>query len=244
MTLCRGCDARDASGNSHIIPESFFRHMRGGSSQPLQEISREKNSYPKRRPIGYYDPNILCNECEKFFGPYDDFGQNVLIKRAHDFKLKYDGKVYQLDKVDGKKFKKFLVSVMWRASVSNLDTFSAVNLGRYELVAKKYLWGDSIDSIGQFDFIGFKTDEVIFRAPAQLRNSGVNFVCLYFPGGYSFWIKVGRRPMPRKLLSQRLGKMLNIVKTDNLFLFAREIHSKESEILDKAIRNTRFKGSK
>ena len=235
MPLCRGCHVRDASAKSHIVPKSFFRHMDDGVS-PLTEYSTRSGHYPKRRRVGYYDTTILCHECEKIFGPHDDFGQNVLIKRMNDYEDIFDGselKAYRMYNVDGEKFKRFLLSVLWRASISTLPQYSMVSLGPHEEVAKQILWDGLFGSNERFAFIGTKyiDDEVadITLNPHPLRNSGVNFISLYFPG-YSFWIKVDRRPMP---------KPLNIIETNNLILLAQQMRgSKEYDVIKEAVRLT------
>ena len=231
MDICRGCGEREASAKSHIIPRSFFRHMDDGVS-PLVEITTKKDSFPKRRRVGYYDITILCKECEKQFGKVDDLGQHILIKRRSEMRTIKDGMrtvAYRLNAVDGDAFKRFLVSVLWRASVSTLPQFSKVRLGPHEARAKEISWGSSFRSPDEFFFAGSRYLESdlsdLLLNPHGLRNSGVNFVCLYLPG-YKFWIKVDRRPSPSKL------SRINIARTGDLVLLAHEMRgSKEYDLI-------------
>ena len=196
----------------------------------LVEISTKEGYYPKKKRVGYYDTSILCQACEDNFGKYDDAGQHVLIKREHEFEKILDDqelKAYRLDNVNGEKFKRFLVSVLWRASVSTLPQFSMVNLGPHEARAKAISWGDAFSSSEEFAFLGTKYIESevsdLFLNPHRLRNAGINFVNLFFPG-YSFWIKVDNRTMPRRL------SKFNIVDTELPVILDRSRHPDRDQI--------------
>ena len=238
MTMCRGCGEREASSKSHIVPKSFFRNMDDGAGS-LVEISTKAGHFKKRRPVGYYDRTILCRECEKVFGSHDDFGQSVLIRRAPEFSPIVDGSKpvgFQLNDVDGERFKRFLVSVLWRASVSTLPQFSMAGIGPHEVRARAISWNESFSSRDEFAFIGMRYFENelsdVMLNPHPVRNAGINFMCLYIPG-YKFWLKVDGRRM-----NQKLGRF-NIVDTNTLVLFAEDMQSsKEYGGLLDAVRTT------
>jgi hypothetical protein len=61
---------------------------------------------------------------------------------------------YAISGVDLNYFNKFLLSVLWRASVSTHDYYSKVNLGPYEKRVKDIVWDDgaNIDS-SDFSFV-------------------------------------------------------------------------------------------
>ena len=56
--ICRGCNQDKKLVKAHIIPESFFRGLRG-EKEPAKILSNRKDFYPKKSPIGIYDTEIL-----------------------------------------------------------------------------------------------------------------------------------------------------------------------------------------
>lgn len=87
--ICKGCNKDTKLVKSHIIPESFYRVLRG-KEETLKLVPTDHEQYPKRAPIGVYDPRILCGDCESLFKEVDDYAANVLINHI-DMEDIYDG---------------------------------------------------------------------------------------------------------------------------------------------------------
>ncbi|MBL4712219.1 MAG: hypothetical protein JKX75_06935 [Gammaproteobacteria bacterium] len=107
---CRGCDKDKKLVKSHIIPESFFRGLRG-EKESAKILSNRKDFHPKRSPIGIYDTEILCQDCEEIFQNYDDYGHSLLIKNEESLeKLIHNGKLvaYRANDIDYDLLKLFL----------------------------------------------------------------------------------------------------------------------------------------
>ncbi len=85
---------------------------------------------------GVADPAILCDECEPKFGAWDTYGFEVFsVPRGEaDAIRSRDGipLAIPLEDLNYELLTLFLLSVLWRASVSTVNFFSAVELGRYE----------------------------------------------------------------------------------------------------------------
>lgn len=67
-----------------------------------------------------YDSEILCEECEKKFSEFDRYGWEILGPMAVDRPppgLNLGNDVYKID-CDTDKLRRFILSVLWRASVS------------------------------------------------------------------------------------------------------------------------------
>lgn len=91
-----------------------------------------RSRHPKRAPIGPYDPGILCRECEDRFQEFDDYAARLLIRdRDKAFKRVGGGdiEIFVAENVDYPKLKLFMVSVLWRASVSTQLFYKRVDLG-------------------------------------------------------------------------------------------------------------------
>jgi len=147
---------------SHIIPQFMYKqllrdegyfHKVGGDT--FKEFSLGKT--PQEFKTGEYDRNILCADCEN----------DVLCKRFEDYAAKVYQSIYS-DKeslhnvkidhytnengVDGKiikdinytKFKLFLLSILWRASISKKEFFNQVKLGnKHEEIIRKMIFDEN-----------------------------------------------------------------------------------------------------
>jgi hypothetical protein len=79
---CSLCQSDKKLIDAHIIPAWAYEYI-------YQKIDKEKREallmigaklHTKRRPIGSYDPNILCQSCDKLIGDrYDQLGKKFFI---------------------------------------------------------------------------------------------------------------------------------------------------------------------
>jgi hypothetical protein len=90
-------------------------------------------------PTGEYEPNILCQNCDNcIIGSLEDYARKVIYGGKVTVSMqnfrKDDGLEFtQVKELDYKKFKLFLLSLLWRASISSRPFFQEVSLGqKYE----------------------------------------------------------------------------------------------------------------
>jgi len=104
----------------------------------------------KLLPNGFYDSNILCENCDnKILGKLESYSSIVIWggKVNSDSYPKYEQKVNHLNQkflhltnVDYIKFKLFLLSIIWRASISRQKIFKAVSLEEHENKIRKMIF--------------------------------------------------------------------------------------------------------
>ena len=75
--ICKMCLQEKELVDSHIIPRSFFEHIKT-SKKPSVIISNKKGEFTKKSNIGIYD-QIVCLECERMFQEYDRYAKNFLL---------------------------------------------------------------------------------------------------------------------------------------------------------------------
>lgn len=110
----------------------------------INEFKRSRKLY-----TGEYESNILCENCDNnVIGQYETYAHKIL----------YGGKLYTGENikfqnqknehgvvstyakgVDYKKFKLFLLSVLWRASISSRDIYKQIDLGPHEDIIRKMI---------------------------------------------------------------------------------------------------------
>lgn len=217
--------------DAHIIPRSFYE-IDPNERLPTKIISNIPGQYPRRSPIGIYDPTIVTKEGEALFSPWDDYGTEVLIHGRNNFKkLLVNGRVagFMLPQYDYAKLKLFALSILWRASVSSHHFFRKVTIGPHEKHIRQMLlngdpghpdlysvifaaWSDRTRNPGMID-------------PFKTRFDNVAYYLIYL-ANYIMYVKVDKQ------LSNNTFRATQLKPDSNLVLIAREINrSKELPIM-------------
>ncbi|NTU98382.1 hypothetical protein HGA64_00015 [Candidatus Falkowbacteria bacterium] len=152
---------------------------------------------PTTKPNGEHEANILCSDCEKRIGKFEDYARRIiyggrLYKSESDVQFQSRKNQHGIEYiyckgVDYNRFKLFLLSILWRSSISNLDFFKEVSLGKYqEIVRQMILEGDPG---AQLDF-----PCVMLSYAKQKEKIPIDLICSpvkaqnQFGKGYSFLI--------------------------------------------------------
>ena len=142
-TICKFCGKEKKLIKAHIIPRNFYLARK---NDKYWCINSKTGEYTYQQQGGY-DSNILCGDCDNnILGEFDKEGYRVLFGDFNKYQYvqihpKY--KIYQLDNsnFDYTKLRKFFISILWRASISQLEEWSNINLGGYERKALNILKG-------------------------------------------------------------------------------------------------------
>lgn len=194
---CRLCDDNNDFGKSHIIPKSFFTLLRQVNKDPIL-VTGNEGEFPKRSPVGEYDTEILCKKCETIFDAWDSYGKELLIDQFENFERIEHGNgdfFYKVTNYNYEKIKLFLVSILWRASVSKRRFYEKVNLGPYESVAKRMILNNDSRAKTVFPVVLEKYEHPLaggMLEPCISRIDGINFYQLNLLD-YVIRIKVDKR---------------------------------------------------
>lgn len=240
IMTCKFCGQDKRLIKAHIIPKAFFIRLRDGQDPPMM-LQNKDGQYPKRAPIGVYDSNILCGDCESRFGDWDNYAQSILSGE-----LKYSSTICDNDTViawiiDTYKYdllKLFFISLLWRASVSIQKFYSKINLGPYEDIAKQFIEECIPGSPNEFSvflarFHSHSLDSSIL-SPHPERMDGVRFYRFYL-GNYVSYIKTDKRSTPEPFSHL-------ILKQDKpLIITRRDIeHGKELSLIHKMVHRAKI----
>jgi hypothetical protein len=121
QATCKLCGKEKDLLWSHIIPKSFAKRMKSGAPQVVELTL--SNAITASKSNADYKERLLCEECELHIKVrYEDFGTVYLYKktgasenRDHIIIPRFLYKTYYL----------FIISIIWRASVSNLEIYNA-----------------------------------------------------------------------------------------------------------------------
>jgi hypothetical protein len=134
MPGCKFCRKDKKLIEAHIIPQAFVRKKVKEYKGDLIEVAKDKNNKEKRKgdgycvdkdgtvriqSNGYFDANILCDECDKKFGKCED----KLIKFLTDST--------DVNKYDYRSISLAIKGILWKAHITTNQQFIHINLGKY-----------------------------------------------------------------------------------------------------------------
>jgi len=140
--LCKLClQDKPLLKESHIIPDFMYQGL-FDQAHSLYKINLENFKQTKKLYNGEYEPNLLCADCDNnIIGGYENYASVVLygdrLSRGENIFFENRKNVHGViftycQGIDYLKFKLFLLSILWRASISTRKFFENVNLGPYE----------------------------------------------------------------------------------------------------------------
>ncbi|MHC4662839.1 MAG: hypothetical protein ACYS8W_14245 [Planctomycetota bacterium] len=120
---------------SHIASKLFYRKLLKAANYKMSTLKK----FAKRDKIirvtqqdGVKDNAILCEECEGVLSKIETHCANYALPKIYDHISGKKHKIPSVTEITGinyMKFKLLILSVLWRASVSNLPEFREVSLG-------------------------------------------------------------------------------------------------------------------
>jgi hypothetical protein len=204
MQICKYCDQEvNHLIKAHIIPRSFFGLVRKEAKYAVTFQASAEGVRTEYKQAGIYDESILCERCEQQFTTWDNHGFAVLSTERTDKDVYRDPAGYECGVVvpdlEYDVFKLFLLSVLWRASVSSDKFFRKVQLGPHENRIRAYLKAREAPTTQEYAAIlilpfGQPFPNVMLT-PFRSRVKDVWFYRLYFPNVIAL-IKVDQRATP------------------------------------------------
>lgn len=152
--FCKLCQlSKPLLKKSHIIPDFLYKEFYNDNHKlkrySLYDVLEGRGKL-KLASTGIYQGGILCKQCDNdIIGGYETYAAKVAYggnnfgslptPTARKFRSS-DGVTFtQLKDVDYRNFKLFLLSILWRASISTNKFFDEVNLGPHEEVLRKMI---------------------------------------------------------------------------------------------------------
>lgn len=239
--ICKLCGNEKKLIRAHIIPTAFFE----ANNFLISSVKK----YAQQRKTGPYDPRILCADCDNgVIGRLDDYGCEIFLERKNVILEKIYNPVqpsqfinkYSLkDKTGYHNLGRFIISILWRASVSLHEDFVDFSLGEYEEFAKRTILDICYDFGSIFSIaVSFLCDLPVkvnsfSSVPTIIKN--VNFY-IFIIGFYKIFIKFGKEELPIDMKHMILSSKNDLLMIENEFLNIPEF-SATSEIVKKTISN-------
>lgn len=210
--LCRLCNTRSELLRSHVIPEFLFRPLYDYKHRySILSTGVEAQRFAQRG----LSEKLLCFVWEQRLSQYEKYAAEVMTGRlCHRFLRQ--GSRLAIKGLDYHKFKLFLMSVLWRASVSKLEFFRLVSLGSREQILRELLLVDNPGLPEEFGCVvvfahdgGEDITDTMFN-PEPMRWAGRRMHTFFF-GGASWLFHCDQRQPPvhlQKFFLQTNGTLL------------------------------------
>ena len=135
---CKLCgEAKKLCEQSHIIPNFMYQDLFDENNRMHAiQIKESKIKQLGYRQTGEFDKHILCHSCDnETLGKLDRYASLILYDgypKIFEHRAGPDREYTYCAEIDYAQFKLFLLSVLWRASISDRPLFREVQLGPHE----------------------------------------------------------------------------------------------------------------
>lgn len=219
---------------SHVVPEAIMKAgLSGGEVMAI--MSTSPMQFPKRNRTGVYS-RFVCASCEQRFKIHDDY-LIEFVRRLKEAEVVSSAASLSGAAIwkgwDSKRLLRSLLSVLYRAHLSDNEVFSRVNLGVHAGRLRQVLFASNEDSSlspygAALRYMPGPIGGVVVN-PLRERYGGVNTYRLYLPHLTAI-IKVDNRPFPHPFCVFELGAQPEVIA-----LLAETYSPSEHEVLAKAI---------
>ena len=165
----------------------------------------------ERRPKGEYDKYILCKNCETYLSKFESYAKGTLYGEGNPkkhlpiiktYKSKDGFEYANCKNVDYIKFKVFLISILWRASISKREFFKEVNLGPHEEIMREMIVNGNAKKVDDYPILllnikaGKESRSKIIGQPVKLRQ-GTRTLYIFMIEGTLFLYNVSGNQIPK-----------------------------------------------
>lgn len=162
---CKLCgNVKPLLNKSHIIPDSLYKYVFNSKHSLTKFESNKKNKYlPNftRHHNGEYEGGILCKNCDNAIigQSLENYGSPIFIQKIlsnHITSTKFQGNGVSFNPLSGfdyQKFKVYLLSKLWRMSISNRSFFEDVDLENHEIKLRKMILNQDPGKVNEYPFI-------------------------------------------------------------------------------------------
>lgn len=135
-STCRLCLTSSSLRESHIVTGSIFDLVRDKTMKNrFYKIGSKTDEIVQDGPKEY----LLCDVCEQKIGRYEKYYKEAVHLSRHGIEIIQDNRIAVIGNLNYRKIKLFLLSVLWRMSISSLSQFTNVSLANDEEIIRKLI---------------------------------------------------------------------------------------------------------
>ncbi len=216
--MCRLCHVPSELRRSHIFPRSFIKLVRDEDTNRFYEMHDRVDNLIQDGP----KERLLCGECEQRISRYEKYFKEAIHLSRHAIEIVQAGEEAVVRNLDYSNAKLFLLSILWRMSVSSLPQCQAVALGEMEEVIRRMVLQGNPGRSQEFPvcavlpLINGRMEESVLCTPFPSER---NDLYAFIVGGILYFvsIKAGHVfPSPRYLLGESGDWIMPLVDFDKI----------------------------
>jgi len=209
--ICRLCKKDKKLIKAHIFPAFFYKNfhlytpdIKGQGRIHKVVISGNNIHYSKKGlPEGLYDPNILCKECDNYFNEeFENYANKILFynsnsKNPHQTDI--GAELVTFSNIDYTKFKLFMLSIFWRASISDKSPGIKLCSNDEEILRSMFINRDSKEEDEYGVLLFYLNDpEITSKILTDIKTIKTeNNTCFSFiAGGFIFYLYPNKFQIP------------------------------------------------
>lgn len=151
---CQICGSDKDLRKSHIVADTFSKELRVDGEAP--QILGGMEPLAKRAPGGIYEQDLLCQLCETRTSVWENEAARVLIQEEKAWTpIENEGCVvaWSFDGADLTSIRLFFIQLILKASLSSLEQFEKLDLGRFEDSARQMVLAGDPGPLGLFNVV-------------------------------------------------------------------------------------------
>lgn len=137
--ICKYCKEEKRLMKAHVVSHTLFKDI-FKNNEPVFLATASDLDKRVLKQDSFYDTGILCEDCDKKFGPFEDYFTQFIRKDWTKSGIRHSGWLenspgYSLDlfeSVDHFKLRMFFLITLWRCSISTQPLFDKIKLSKIE----------------------------------------------------------------------------------------------------------------
>lgn len=223
MGICSLCTKDKKLIKAHIIPDFMYNGMKDDQNVFHSYKDIPNKFHPARIQTGEFDKEILCDDCDNGIlgGKYERYAKSIFFNGMFNlelysiFKAKDQRSFLIIPGIDYSKMKLFLLSILWRASITKRPFFKEVDLGhKHEKRIRQILYKGIIPDELEYPILATSFSQKagpwkqVIASPLKIKLAN-NLRGYHFPlRGLNFLILVNsiEHPLPVSITESVLNK--------------------------------------
>jgi hypothetical protein len=203
LPFCKWCGHQRPLVKAHVIPKKFYEATKTGDKKVLAVTASNKGTKTETWQSGIYENTITCADCDNRLGVLDRYAYRHFLTQPDELSVIRDEKynialAYPYDTLDLVVFKRFLMSLLWRAHHSTHGLFASVNIGsHYETKIKETVISSQAIAPDDWSVVAIRYFDDphpnMIYPPRKTKLDGINAYYLSIPF-FTFILKIDKRP--------------------------------------------------
>lgn len=205
---CKLCQTTQKLCQSHIIPEFMYKPVYS-ENHKIKCIRPDGNAGTLQKGLR---EDLLCSNCESKISKYERHANEILRSIIEN---NHSGDVLRIN-ADYRKFKLFLLSILWKAGVTTVPTF-AIELGSHEEKIRAMLINENPGDEDEYPCLTFffKDETNLTRSihqPEEIRLEGHRcFRFLIARLLFIYFVSSHQKPAKAQEMSLKKDGSLNVM---------------------------------